>query len=171
MELFESCLNELIANNFKKANEAFLENYYRNPDKIELFYGVMISYVLLGKIGEFVDFAQKETDVSPLSQKIAFILEFIKLNSQFNNMNSKSIILNSGIFLNKNGLIKDAKLFFRVCNILEPENKKALTALGECAFLENNIEKGVRLFSRAAKKWSVTQTGRRLFQAVPSSRD
>ena len=150
-DIFESCFNHIIANNIKKAYYSFIDNYYKHPNKIELLYGVIISYIMLDNIRRCIDFLEKEIAISPLSNKIRMISNFIKLNSSFENINKRSVIFNIGLFLKRRGFMGEAKIFFRVCQTLEPDNSKTLTALGECAILECDIEKGIKLFSYAAK--------------------
>ncbi|MDY6970024.1 MAG: hypothetical protein SVR08_15400 [Spirochaetota bacterium] len=150
-DVTESCFNYIIANNYKEAFHSYIDNYYKHPDIIELVYGVITSSILIDKITECISFLEKEISLSPLSNKIALVLNFIKLNSNFKNMSRISIILNIGLFLRKKRLLQDAKFFFRVCQTIEPDNRKILTVLGECAILERDIEKGIKLFSYAAK--------------------
>ena len=149
--IFESSFNYLIANDFKQANQTFLANYYKHPDEINFLYGVIISFILLKNIKGSIDFLEKEAQISPLRNKINLIVNFIKINDYFNNMKQVSILFNIGLFLKKSGLHNDPIVFFRMCLILAPNDKKILTVLGEYAIIENNISKGINLFTQAAK--------------------
>ncbi|MCP4134500.1 MAG: hypothetical protein GY754_26235 [bacterium] len=149
---FESCFNHFISNNFKEAYYAFSDNYYKHPSRIDLLYGIVISYIMLDNIKECVHFLEKEVAVSPLKNKINLLTNFIKLNSNFSDLSKVSTIFNIGLFLKKKGLLSEAKIFFRTCQVLEPDNAKTLTVLGECALIEKDLRKGITLFSQAAKK-------------------
>ena len=151
-DIFESCFNYFISNNFKQAYHAFFKNYYKHPGKIKFLYGTIISLILLDNIKELINFLEKEIKISPLSNKIKSIVNFIKMNDYFNNINKISILFNIGLFFKKRKLWEDAILFFKVCIILDPSNKKALTVLGEYALIKQNFTKGINLFKKAINK-------------------
>lgn len=148
---FENCYNYLIANDYKQAYYNFSENYYKYPQDISYFYGLLISFILQDNINEAIHFMEKEIEVSPLHNKIRLLLYFIKRNGKFSNLKKVSVLLNIGLFLRKNGLSSDAKLFFNTVLLLEPENRKASTVIAESALLEDEIKKSLSLYSQAAK--------------------
>lgn len=148
---FEKCFNYLIANDYKQAYYNFSENYYKYPQNINYFYGLVISFILQDNINEALHFMEKEVEVSPLHNKIRLLAHFIKRNGKFENLKKVSVLLNIGLFLRKNRLITDAKLFFDTALLLEPENRKVNTVIAEYALLQKDLKRGLSLYSQAAK--------------------
>ena len=149
--IYEICFNHIISNDFKTAYKTFSDNYYKNPDKINFLYGIIISLILQNNIKESINFLDKEYSVSPLKNKIKLVADFIKYNDFFTNMDENTILFNIGLFLKNQELLSDAKTFFDTCLVLQPDNKETLTILAEYALFDMQIDKAINLYIKAAK--------------------
>lgn len=142
--------NNIITGSYKKNLEICSSNYIKNPQNTNLLFGVYISYILLDKLTEAINFFEKELTISPLQNKIKLLISFIKAKN-INPGNGFSNIYNTGLYLKKNNLFNDAIIFFKVCNLLKPNDENTLTILGEYALLSKDYDKSLKLFAQSAK--------------------
>lgn len=149
---FETNFNNIISNNYQKALDGFKDAYLSTPDEISFIHGVIVSSFLADKYDELVEFLRKEKEISTLSTKIRLIYTFIIKNLEFKNHSPNNQILNLGLYLKNSGYIEESKIYFKTSQILEPGNHKNLTVLAESAIREGNFDKGIRLFTQAAKE-------------------
>jgi hypothetical protein len=149
---FELCFNNLIAHNYNQAVSEFTVNYYKYPAYSEFLLGLIISYILTNNIQECIVFLENESGISQHSEKIESLLDFFRMNMYFKNSQVYNIIFNTGLFFRNANLSNDAAIFFKIYQVLQPQDPKILTILGEKAIVEKDYDKGLRLFSLAASK-------------------
>lgn len=149
---FDYCFNNLIAHNYNQAVSEFTVNYYKYPANNEFLLGLIISYILTNNIQECIVFLENESLVSQYGNKIDSILDFFKKNMYFKNSLVHHTIFNTGLFFRNANLMRDAAIFFRIYQVLQPQDPKILTILGEKAIADKDYDKGLRLFSQAAAK-------------------
>jgi tetratricopeptide (TPR) repeat protein len=149
---FELCFNNLIAHNYNQAISEFTVNYYKYPANSEFLFGLIISYILTNNIQECIIFLENESSVSQYGEKIENILDFFRTNMYFKDSLVHNTLFNTGLFFRKADLKKDAAIFFRIYQVLQPHDPKILTILGEKAIADGDYDKGLRLFSLAAVK-------------------
>jgi hypothetical protein len=147
---FEFCFNFLVKNNFIKAYELFLENFLKFPTYNNYLLGVIISLILSNKINEAKEFLNKELKISLQKNLIQLLINFIN-NNRFNIDKQRLFIFNLGLFLKQNKMLIESNLFFRICILLKPDDKKSLLLLGEYEIKKNNIEKGITLIVTSLK--------------------
>jgi hypothetical protein len=148
--IFENCFNHIIAHQHKDSYYSFAENYYKYPEHVHFLYGVIASHILLKTTKEGCHFLETEKNVSPHAFQISLVHTFVKKNNYFASYTTHDTLFNIGLFLKNNNFRQAAHVFFRVCQVLHPENTKTLSLLAESALLNNNIAKGIKLFSQAA---------------------
>lgn len=149
-QIFIRCFNLIIRNDFKQAQAAFSGAYYAHPDKIEYFYGMLITFILQKDLPGLWEMLEKEKNVSHFKDKIRNFLQFIKKNSVFTNNPVHTVLYNTGIFFKEQFSDTETDIFFRVCEMLNPVNTKNLTTLGELEVLKGNYSKGINYFIKAA---------------------
>lgn len=143
--------NYFISLDYKKAYHFFLDKYYKYPQEMGFFHSLLVSMILLDQKAEIKTFLERESQISSMKKKIIFLQAFIRDNDYFEGMKNVSIIYNIGLFLKINNLADEAKIYFDVCLLLNPKNRKVLTIMSEYALLENNADKCISYLQDAIK--------------------
>lgn len=146
---FEIGFNFLISNNYSKASEHFQDRYYQYPDKAELLHGFVVSELLGNRHDVAADFLKREIEFSQHQPQIRVMLQFLINNKISPRFPMHEVLMNMGVFLQQNGFHREAAIYVRVCELLQPNDLNILTITAERAIKEKNYRKGVRLFHSA----------------------
>lgn len=144
--IYNKALALILEDNTQYAFDALLIEYKCNPGDLPLFHLLISTHIILQKNNELIELLRYEEGVSLFSAKLGFIRNLLTKNKN-------ASLFDIASALHKRGWSEDGNIYFRLNSILNPDNDKSLIPLGEEAIKSGNFQKGVALFSQAAKNY------------------
>ncbi|MBN2534054.1 MAG: hypothetical protein JXB88_14285 [Spirochaetales bacterium] len=148
--IFESCYNDIIVHNLPKAMESFCNALKEHPKHRPFLHGIIITYILLGELADLQSFLEAEKAVSPHRSFIESILIFL-IDNKLITREPGNVFYNVALFVREHISATEARIYFRTGQVTEPSDQRYLIAMAEYYMIEGHYEKGLRLYSQAAR--------------------